>query len=126
VENDGAHHGAAACRIDRGRAAHVPEHVLGLRAVDEDDAAGCSSVADGKTARCLEHPHGVRIALGIQSQIRSGDQERTACGFVDAGSEDVTPDLAMSASEVITLSAAPLKRQLGCGAERDRVWRLQK
>src|SRR3954466_11657705 len=36
--NDRADHGPAAGSIDRRRAAHLPEHVLGLCAVDEGDA----------------------------------------------------------------------------------------
>ena len=91
--NDGARHGASACPIDRRRAAHLPKYVLGLRSVNQDDAARKSWSTHNKRRGHLEDPDGVRVALGVESEVRPGDRERTARRRIRPGSDRESAEL---------------------------------
>ena len=82
-------HGATAASVDGGGAADLPEHVLGLRAVDQHHASRkrCARAAHGEGLRHLEYPRGVRITPAVQRQVAALDHEGAACCRVDTRCE---------------------------------------
>jgi len=64
--DDGAHHGAAV--LDAGRTANLPEHVLGLRTIDQQHMTWRGAQAHCQCRGALEHPHRIGIALRIQGR----------------------------------------------------------
>jgi len=71
--DDSAHHGAATCSVDGCRTTHLPKYILGLRSVNQNDAARKSWSAHCKRGCHLEDPDGVHISLGVGVRARSRD-----------------------------------------------------
>jgi len=90
LSHDGSGEGCG-CAQGRGTS-HLPEDVVSVGAIDEDDLA--VSGGGGESGNDLEYPDRVRIAIAIEGEVSGYAEWRLrAGGFINSGKKFQPPDI---------------------------------